>query len=56
MYLGIDCGTQGTETLLIDEDGTKRDHGYAAHAIVKRVSVVDAFRVQAKTSLLKADA
>jgi sugar (pentulose or hexulose) kinase len=36
MCLGIDCGTQGRKTLVIDEDGTERDHGYAARAIIKR--------------------
>lgn len=38
MYLGIDCGTQGTKALLIDEDGTTLGRGYTAHAIVERAS------------------
>jgi xylulokinase len=35
MYLGIDCGTQGTKALLIDGDGAVLGRGYAAHAIVE---------------------
>ncbi len=38
MYLGVDCGTQGTKALLIDERGTARGRGYAAHALIERES------------------
>src|ERR1700712_2315645 len=36
MYLGIDCGTQGTKALLIDGDGNAFGRGYAAHALIER--------------------
>ena len=36
MYLGIDCGTQGTKALLIDESGNPLGRGYAAHALIER--------------------
>ena len=36
MYLGIDCGTQGTKALLIDEDGKPQGRGYAPHALIER--------------------
>ncbi|HEY0162684.1 MAG TPA: FGGY family carbohydrate kinase, partial [Edaphobacter sp.] len=36
MYLGIDCGTQGTKALLIDEDGRPLGRGYARHALIER--------------------
>jgi xylulokinase len=36
MYLGIDCGTQGTKALLIDENGTSLGRGYAPHALIER--------------------
>ncbi len=38
MYLGIDCGTQGTKALLVDESGTAQGRGYARHALVERAS------------------
>jgi xylulokinase len=38
MYLGIDCGTQGTKALLIEENGTTRGSGYAPHALIERES------------------
>ena len=38
MYLGIDCGTQGTKALLVDENGTPLGRGYAAHALVERAN------------------
>jgi len=37
-YIGIDCGTQGTKALVIDEDGTALGRGYAKHALVERES------------------
>lgn len=36
MFLGIDCGTQGTKALLIDDDGKPRGRGYAPHALIER--------------------
>jgi D-xylulose kinase len=36
MYLGIDCGTQGTKALLIDENGLALGRGYARHALIER--------------------
>ena len=36
MYLGIDCGTQGTKALLIDENGVSQGRGYAPHALIER--------------------
>lgn len=38
MYLGIDCGTQGTKSLLIDENGRPLGRGYARHALIERES------------------
>ena len=38
MYLGIDCGTQGTKALLMDEHGAARGRGYARHALVERAT------------------
>ena len=38
MYLGIDCGTQGTKALLVDEKGQPLGRGYAPHALVERSS------------------
>jgi xylulokinase len=36
MYLGIDCGTQGTKALLIDRNGRTLGRGYAPHALLER--------------------
>ncbi|MEZ2346673.1 xylulokinase [Terriglobus sp. RCC_193] len=36
MYLGIDCGTQGTKALLIDLHGKAHGRGYAKHALIER--------------------
>jgi len=36
MYLGIDCGTQGTKALVMDERGNVLGRGYAGHALVER--------------------
>ncbi len=38
MYLGIDCGTQGTKALLVDEHGTSLGRGFAKHALIERAS------------------
>ena len=36
MFLGIDCGTQGTKALLVDESGRTLGRGYAGHALIER--------------------
>src|ERR1700722_7081708 len=36
MYLGIDCGTQGTKALLIDEQGIAHGRGHATHQVIQR--------------------
>ncbi len=36
MYLGIDCGTQGTKALLVDEQGVVLGRGYAPHQLVEK--------------------
>jgi xylulokinase len=36
MFLGIDCGTQGTKALIIDREGTIRGRGHAAHELIER--------------------
>ncbi len=60
LYLGIDCGTQGTKALLVDENGTALGRGYASHALIERPSGareqepqwwVDALRTAAKAAL-----
>ena len=38
MYLGIDCGTQGTKALLVDGKGKALGRGYASHALIERAS------------------
>ena len=38
MYLGIDCGTQGTKALLVDANGFPCGNGYARHQIIERES------------------
>jgi xylulokinase len=38
MYLGIDCGTQGTKALLVDADGRALGRGYAPHALIAQES------------------
>lgn len=38
MFLGIDCGTQGTKALLIDEAGKPLGRGYARHALIERTN------------------
>ena len=35
MYLGIDCGTQGTKALLVDDHGKALGRGYAPHALIE---------------------
>jgi xylulokinase len=36
MYLGIDCGTQGSKALLMDANGKSLGRGYAPHALIER--------------------
>ena len=43
MYLGIDCGTQGTKALLIDEQGIANGRGHATHQLIQRSSGADDF-------------
>jgi xylulokinase len=38
MYLGIDCGTQSTKALLIDEFGKVVGRGSSPHPLVERPS------------------
>jgi xylulokinase len=38
MFLGIDCGTQGTKALLLDEQGEVLGRGYAPHALIEKPS------------------
>ena len=37
-YLGIDCGTQGTKAIVVDEYGKTLGTGRAAHALIERSS------------------
>jgi xylulokinase len=38
MYLGIDCGTQGTKALRMDGDGNVLGRGYAPHRLIERAN------------------
>jgi len=38
MFLGIDCGTQGTKSIVVDEHGKRLGNGYAQHALIERPS------------------
>ncbi len=38
MFIGVDCGTQGTKALVIDGDGRVRGRGHAAHSLIERDS------------------
>jgi len=38
MFLGIDCGTQGTKALVIDERGQTVAQGYAPHRLIERAN------------------
>lgn len=60
MFLGIDCGTQGTKALLLGSDGTVMGGGYARHQLIERPSGareqdpqrwVDALRVSVKQAM-----
>jgi xylulokinase len=63
MYLGVDCGTQGTKALLIDEDGLALGRGYSPHALIERENGareqephwwVDALKISVKQALAAA--
>lgn len=58
MYLGIDCGTQGTKALVIDAHGDAFGRGYAPHQLIERANGareqepqwwVDALRIAVKS-------
>jgi xylulokinase len=62
-YLGIDCGTQGTKALLIDENGASLGRGYAPHALTEGETGareqdpawwVEALRIAVKQALAQA--
>ena len=38
MFLGIDCGTQGTKALIVDDAGRTLGRGHAAHDLIERAS------------------
>ena len=38
MYLGIDCGTQGTKALLVTDEGEAVGRGYARHQLIEKAS------------------
>ena len=38
MYLGIDCGTQGTKALLVTDAGEVVGRGYARHELIQRAN------------------
>jgi xylulokinase len=65
MYLGIDCGTQGTKALLVDAAGQVHGRGYAKHALIERSSGareqepqwwVEALKIAVKAALATAPA
>lgn len=61
MYLGVDCGTQGTKVVILDpEQGGLRGEGYAPHELISEANGrreqeprwwVDAFRRAYRTAL-----
>ena len=38
MFIGVDCGTQGTKALVIDDNGRVCGRGHAAHSLIERDS------------------
>lgn len=63
MFLGIDCGTQGTKALLVDGSGRALGRGYAGHALTERATGareqepawwVDALRAAVKAAVAQA--
>jgi xylulokinase len=60
MYLGIDCGTQGTKALVIDREGNAFGRGYAPHELIESAYGareqqplwwIDALRIAVKQAL-----
>jgi xylulokinase len=37
-FLGVDCGTQGTKALLVDDEGNALGRGYAKHVLIEESS------------------
>ena len=65
MFLGIDCGTQGTKALLVDADGVTHGRGYARHALIEGAAGareqrpewwVEALRKAVKAALAQSEA
>jgi xylulokinase len=63
MYLGIDCGTQGTKALVTDASGKPLGRGYAPHELIERSNGareqqpqwwVDALRASVKQAVAEA--
>ncbi|WP_020683192.1 xylulokinase [Marinobacterium rhizophilum] len=64
MYLGVDCGTQGTKVVILDPDlGALRGEGYATHELISEANGrreqepswwVDAFRRAYRMALAQA--
>ncbi|MBP0575897.1 hypothetical protein J8J27_34775, partial [Mycobacterium tuberculosis] len=38
MFIGVDCGTQGTKALVVDEAGRVFGRGHATHGLIERDS------------------
>lgn len=38
MFIGVDCGTQGTKALVVDDSGRVLGRGHASHALIERDS------------------
>jgi xylulokinase len=62
MFLGIDCGTQGTKALLMDASASPLGRGYAPHRLIERSSGareqepqwwVDALRTSVQAAMAK---
>jgi xylulokinase len=60
MFVGVDCGTQGTKAVLVDECGVVHGRGYASHGLIERSSGareqepgwwVEAMRVAVKAAI-----
>ena len=65
MFLGVDCGTQGTKALLMSSDGNVLGRGYAGHDLIERSSGareqeprwwVDALRTSVRAAVAQAGA
>jgi xylulokinase len=64
MFLGVDCGTQGTKALLVAGDGAVLGRGYARHQLIERANGareqepqwwVDALRAAVKQAMASWD-